>query len=124
MKSRGLAILERRERVKGISISSEESNSRRKNRGVCGNWCAIGFQSKALPIVGNSKPTIQISCEPKYRLRPLKITWARTIGVVCGDLLRSCGSAETHAGKMSKGRSGSYAESGSGRSSRGFTWRE
>ena len=48
----------------------------------------------------------------------------RIIGTVCRDLLRSYGSAETHIGKMFEGRSGSYAESGSGRSSPGSTWRE
>jgi len=48
----------------------------------------------------------------------------RIIGTICGDLLRSYGFTKTHAGKMSEGRSGSYAESGSGRSSRGSTLRE
>ena len=52
-------------------------------------------------IVGNSKPTIQIGCEPKYKLSPLAIFWVRTIGAVCGDLLRNCGSVETHIGEMS-----------------------
>ena len=35
---------------------------------------------------------------------------ARTIGVVCGNLLQNCGSTETHAREMSERRSGSYAE--------------
>ena len=47
-----------------------------------------------------------------------------TIGTVYGDLLRSCGSAKTCARKMFEGQSGSYAESGFGRSFRGSTWRE
>ena len=45
-----------------------------------------------------------------------------TIGAVCENLLRSYGSAETRVGKMSEGQLESYAESGSGRSSRGSTW--
>ena len=45
------------------------------------------------PIVGNSKPAIQISCESKFWPTPLKISWARIIGVLCGDLLRICGFA-------------------------------
>ena len=47
-----------------------------------------------------------------------------TIGAVSGNLLRSCGSAKTRAGKMSEGQSGSYAESDFGRSFRGSTWWE
>ena len=35
---------------------------------------------------------------------------ARTIGVVCGNLLQNCGSTETHAREMSERCSGSYAE--------------
>ena len=47
-----------------------------------------------------------------------------TIGVVFGNLLCSYGFVETYVGKMSKGRSGSYFESSSRRSSWGSTWRE
>ena len=47
-----------------------------------------------------------------------------TIGAVCRDLLRSYGSTKTHAGKMSEGWSGSYAESSYKRSSQGYTWQE
>ena len=39
------------------------------------------------------------------------------IGVVYENLLRSCSSLETRVGKMSEGQSGSYVESGFGRSS-------
>ena len=69
----------------------------------------VGSPSKGLPIVGNSKPTIQTSCELKYKLSLLKTIWARTIGVNCWNPLRSYGSAENHAGKMSEGQLGSYA---------------
>ena len=47
-----------------------------------------------------------------------------TIGVVCGNLLQSRGSTETHAWEMSEGCSGGHAESGSMGSSRGSTWWE
>ena len=50
-------------------------------------------------MVGNPKPTIQISCEPKNRLSPLNIFLVHTIGAVFGDLLRNYGSAETCTGK-------------------------
>ena len=82
----------------------------------------VGSPSKGLPIVGNSKPTIQTSCEPKYKLSLLKTIWARTIGANCWNLLRSYGSTETHARKMSEGQLGSYAESDSRRSSQGSIW--
>ena len=74
-----------------------------------------------LPIIGNPKPTIQISYEPKYRSSLLTIFWVRTIGAVCGNLLRSYGSAETRTGEMFGSQAGSYAKSGSGRSFRGST---
>ena len=41
--------------------------------------CAVGSPSKRLSIVGNSKPTIQTSCETKYKLSPLKTIWAHTV---------------------------------------------
>ena len=47
-----------------------------------------------------------------------------TIGAVCGDLLQSCGSAETRKQKMSGRRSKGSAESGSVGSSWGSTWQE
>ena len=47
-----------------------------------------------------------------------------TIGAVCGDLQRSCSSAETCTGKMSGRQLRSYAESGSGGSSRGSSCQE
>ena len=68
----------------------------------CSLKCASGSPSKELPIVRNPKPTIQIGCEPKNRLSPLTIFLARIIGTICGDLLRSCGSIETHAWKCLK----------------------
>ena len=77
-----------------------------------------------LPLVGNTMPTLQVSCEPNLRPGPLSRGWVCTIGAICRDLLHSCGSAEIRAGEMSEIKSGSYAESGSGRSSRGSTWRE
>jgi len=77
-----------------------------------------------LPIVGNTRPTIQEDCDPNSKPDPHSKIWVRIIGTVCGNLLRSCGSAETQAGKMSEGQSGSYAESGSRRSSQGSTWQE
>ena len=46
------------------------------------------------------------------------------IGSICGDLLQSCGSTETHTREMSKRRSESHAKSGSIGSSRGSMWRE
>ena len=64
--------------------------------------CATGSPSKGLPIVGKPKPTIQIDYEPKYGLSSLALFWERTIGVVCGDLPRSCGSAETYVGRCLK----------------------
>ena len=62
----------------------------------------FGSLSIEPPIVGNPKPPTQIDCEPKSRLSPRTIFWVRTIGVVCGNLLRSCGSARTHTGKCLK----------------------
>ncbi|XP_065633728.1 B3 domain-containing protein Os03g0212300-like [Quercus suber] len=47
-----------------------------------------------------------------------------TIGTICENLLLSCGFAETHIGQMSRSQVGSYAESGSERSSQGSTWWE
>ena len=41
--------------------------------------CAVGSPSKGLSIVGNSKPTIQTSSEPKYKLSPLKTIWVRIV---------------------------------------------
>ena len=73
-----------------------------------------------LPIVGNTKPNIQVDCEPSPHSR----IWVRIIGTVYGNLLRSCGSAETRMGKMFEGHLRIYAESGSGRSSQGSTWQE
>ena len=58
------------------------------------------------------------------RTSPLTSFLVHTIGVVCGNLLQNCGSTETYAREMFEGHSGSYAESGSGGSSRGSTWRE
>ena len=69
---------------------------------MCKLELAFESLSKELPIVGNPKPTIQIGCEPKYRLSPLTIFLVRTIGAVCGNLLRSYGFAETHVGKCLK----------------------
>ena len=77
---------------------------------------ATGSLNQGLPIIGNPKSTIQISCEPKYRSSPLTIFWVRTIGTVCGNFLRSYGSAETRTGEMFESQVGSYAKSGSGRS--------
>ena len=85
---------------------------------------ATGPSDQGLPIIGNPKPTIQISCEPKYRSSPLTIFWVRTIGAVCGNLLRSYGFAEMRTGEMFGSQAGSYAKSGSRRSSRGSTWWE
>ena len=65
-------------------------------------------------------PKIQIGCDPN-QTSPLAPSWVPTIGVICGNLLRSCGSAETHTGKISEGRLGSYAKSDSGGSSQGST---
>ena len=48
----------------------------------------------------------------------------RIIGIVCGNLLQSRGSAETHTQKMSGKRSEGSAESGLVGSSRRSTWRE
>ena len=76
------------------------------------------------PIVGNTKPNIQVDCEPNFEPSPHSRIWVRIIGTVYGNLLRSCGSAETRMGKMSEGHSRSYAKSGSGRSSQGSTWQE
>ena len=39
---------------------------------------ATKSSGKGLPIVGNPKPIIQISCEPKYKSSPLAIFWVRT----------------------------------------------
>ena len=47
-----------------------------------------------------------------------------TIGAVCGDLQRSCSSAETCTRKMSGRQLRSYVESGSGGSSRGSSCQE
>ncbi|KAK9986658.1 hypothetical protein SO802_031609 [Lithocarpus litseifolius] len=49
---------------------------------------------------------------------------ARTIGIVCGNLLYSCSFAKTRTGKMSRRQSGSYTKSGSGGSSWGSSWQE
>ena len=46
------------------------------------------------------------------------------IGVICGNLLQSRGSAETREHKMSGRRSKGSAKSGSVGSSRGSTWRK
>ena len=73
------------------------------------------------------KPTIQVSSEPKLdraqvRLSPRIQLHGRTIGAVCGDLLRSCDLVGTQVeGKMSKRHFEGHAESGSARSSRGYT---
>ena len=85
---------------------------------------ATGSTNQGLPIIGNPKPTIQISYEPKYRSSPLTIFWVRTIGTICGNLLCSYGSVETRTREMFGSQARSYAKSGSGRSSRGSTWRE
>ena len=85
---------------------------------------ATGSPDKRLPIIGNSKPTIQIGCEPKYKSSPLSIFWVRTIGTVCGNLLHSYDSTKTHTGEMSESQARSYVESGSGRSFRKSNWRE
>ena len=84
----------------------------------------IGLFGEELPLVGNTRPTLQVSCEPNPKPGPLKGVWVRIIGVICGNLLRSCGSAEIHTGEMFKRHFGSYAKSGFGRSSRGSTWQE
>ena len=70
-----------------------------------------------LPIVGNIKPNIQVDCEPNFESSPHSRIWVRIIGTVYGNLLRSCGLAETCTGKMFEGHLRSYAESGFGRSS-------
>ena len=85
---------------------------------------ATGSPNKGLPIVGNSKPTIQIGCEPKYKSSPLSIFWVSTIGTICGNLLHSYGSTKTHTGEMSESQARSYAESGSKRSFRESNWGE
>ena len=84
----------------------------------------IRILGKELPLVENSKPTIQISCEPNSKLGPLSRSWVRTIGVVCGNLLHSCSSAGVCVRKMSRRHLESYAESGSRGSLRGSSWRE
>ena len=48
------------------------------------------------------------------RAGPSTLFLVRIIGVVCGDLLQNCGSTETHAREMSKGRLRSYVKSASG----------
>ena len=58
------------------------------------------------------------------RASPSTSFFACIIGAVCGDLLQSRGSTETHTREMSERRLGSYAKSGSVGSSRGSTWRE
>ena len=73
----------------------------------------IRILGKEPPLVGNSKPTIQISCEPNSKPGPLSRSWVRTIGAVCGDLLRNCSSVEIYKRKMSGRQLGSYVESGS-----------
>ena len=58
------------------------------------------------------------------RTGPSTLSLVCTIGIVCGNLLQSCGSTETHSREMSEGHSGSYVESAFGGSSRGSTWWE
>ena len=84
----------------------------------------IGLFGEELPLVANTRPTLQVSYEPNPKPGPLRGVWVRIIGAICGNLLRSCGSAEIREGKMSERQSGSYAENGFGRSSQGSTWRE
>ena len=75
-----------------------------------------------LPLVENTRPTLQIDFEPNSKPGPRSQIWVHIIGAICGNLLRSCGSTETHTGKMFEGQSRSEAENGSGRSSQGSTW--
>ena len=79
----------------------------------------LGSLGEELPLLGNTRLTLQVSCKPNPKPGLLSRSWVHTIGVACEDFLRSCGSAEIRVGKMSKRQFGSYTESGFGRSSWG-----
>ena len=75
---------------------------RNEGRGIQEQEWATRSPGKGLPTIGNIKPTIQIGCEPKRQTSPLASFWVGTIGAICGDLLRSCVSTKTRAGKCLK----------------------
>ena len=39
----------------------------------------IRLLGKELPLVGNTKPTIQVNCEPNSKLGPLSRSWVRKV---------------------------------------------
>ena len=52
-----------------------------------------------LPLVGNTRPTIQVDCEPNSHPSPHSRIWVCIINAVCGDLLHSYGSAKNRVAR-------------------------
>ena len=99
-------------------IRSSESRGIHRERLLCWVFVLRITQGKKSKAHTTNRLWAQV------RTGPSTLSLVCTIGIVCGNLLQSCGSTETHSREMSEGHSGSYVESAFGGSSRGSTWWE
>ena len=52
------------------------------------------------PLVGNTRPTLYVNCEPNSRPDRSGRGWVPSIGAICWNLQFSCGFAKTRAGDI------------------------
>ena len=64
---------ERERERERASNTKGESNTERKVRGV------IESLGEKLPLLGNTRPTLQVSCEPNSKPDPSSRSWLHTI---------------------------------------------